>query len=234
MNFFKKNETKHKQYCVIGLGRFGTEVAKILQKERQKITVIDYSGEVIKLKGANFGNAQVVDASNANNLSDIAIQEYHTVIVAVSDFEKSITICSNLRELGVKNIIAKASTLIHQRILKAMGITRTIVAEIESATKIAYQTIYGVNVDLFRFDPNSNNKCFIIEVPVFNQKLWKKTVAEIDAKNKFNFTIIAIKSSKGEVRIPIKGDDIVYRGDVIYVISLIQNIDAINNFFKNH
>ncbi|MDQ0513794.1 trk system potassium uptake protein TrkA [Mycoplasmoides fastidiosum] len=222
-----------KNYCIIGLGRFGYGVAEVLQKEHQNLTIIDFDEEVVELKGKDFSDVQLVDATNIHNLTDIGIKDYDIIIVAVSDFEKSIIICSNLRELGIKNIIAKATNLIHQRILKSMGVSRTIIPDVEIASKVAYQSIYGLNVDLFRFDQADSQKSFIVEVPVFASSLWKKSVAEIT--NKFGhrqFTIIAIKNSKGEIRMPIRGTDIINRGDIVFLISVVTNISSIIDVFQ--
>ncbi|WP_391591943.1 TrkA/KtrA potassium uptake system [[Mycoplasma] cavipharyngis] len=233
--FKSKTNKSVKDYCIIGLGRFGTEIARILQKERQNLTILDCDEEVVEQKGEDFSDVQVVDATNIHNLTDIGIKDYDIIVVAVSDFEKSIIICSNLRELGIKNIIAKATNLIHQRILKSMGVSRTIVPDIEIASKVAYQTIYGMNFDLFQFDKTNSKKSFIIEIPVFASNLWKKTVAEItQQKNNYSYTIIAIKNSKGEIRMPIRGTDVINRGDIVFVISNADNVTEITSIFQNN
>lgn len=229
------SKNQRKNYCVIGLGRFGGEIAKILQRENQNILVLDKNEDVIAARGHEFTEVMLLDACNINDLGGIGIADFNEVIVAVSDFEKSITICSNLRELGVKNISAKATTTIHQRILKSMGINKTFIPDIELASRVAYKTIYGLNIDLFRFNSASNKTnigCFMIEIPVINRLLTQKTIAEIDLIKKYEASIVAIKRPNGEFIVPVKGDDRLNVGDSVFVLTKNKNINQIAMFFK--
>jgi trk system potassium uptake protein TrkA len=135
-------------YCVIGLGRFGTEVASQLNKMGGNVMVIDKNPDLIQKAAKIHELAIVSDAGDINSLVETGIAGVGTVIVAVSNIESSIMICANLRELGVKDIIAKAVNNVHKRVLKTMGVPRVVIPEIEIADRIAFQALFNIGVDI--------------------------------------------------------------------------------------
>ncbi|GHU31814.1 hypothetical protein FACS1894166_03960 [Bacilli bacterium] len=135
-------------YCVIGLGRFGTEVALQLHKMGKDVMVIDVNADAVKKASKIYEIAVECDSTDINSLSETSITSVSTVIVAISDIEVSIMVCANLRELGLKDIIAKATNNVHKRVLKTMGIARVVIPEIEIADRIAFQALFNVGVDI--------------------------------------------------------------------------------------
>jgi trk system potassium uptake protein TrkA len=135
-------------YCIIGLGRFGSEVATQLNKMGKNVMVIDKNPNLVQKASKIHELAIVCDASDINSLAETGITGINTVIVAVSNIESSIMICANLRELGLKDIIAKAINNVHKRVLKTMGISRVVIPEIEIADRIAFQALFNVGVDI--------------------------------------------------------------------------------------
>jgi trk system potassium uptake protein TrkA len=135
-------------YCVIGLGRFGAEVASQLNKMGKNVMVIDNDPNLIQKAGKIHELAIVSDASDIHSLAETGITSVGTIIVAVSNIESSIMICANLRELGLKDIIAKAINNVHKRVLKTMGISRVVIPEIEIADRIAFQALFNIGIDI--------------------------------------------------------------------------------------
>jgi trk system potassium uptake protein TrkA len=137
-----------KDYCVIGLGRFGAEVADQLNKMGKNVMVVDKNPDLIQKASKVHELAIICDASDFNSLAETGITSVDTIIVAVSNIESSIMICANLRELGQKDIIAKAINNVHKRVLKTMGVTRVVIPEIEIADRIAFQALFKIGVDI--------------------------------------------------------------------------------------
>jgi trk system potassium uptake protein TrkA len=137
-----------KDYCVIGLGRFGTEVALQLHKLNKNVMVMDIDKTLVQKAAKIYELAVVCDASDINSLAESGVANVSTIIVAVSNIESSIMICANLRELGHKDIVAKAINNVHKRVLKTMGIPRVVIPEIEIADRVAFQSIFNVGVDI--------------------------------------------------------------------------------------
>jgi trk system potassium uptake protein TrkA len=135
-------------FAVIGLGRFGTEVALQLSKNGRNVMVIDENKELIQRASKIHELAITCDASDLNSLSETGISNVSTVIVAISNIESSIMICANLRELGLRDIIAKAINHTHRRVLKTMGISRVVIPEVEIADRVAFQALFNIGVDV--------------------------------------------------------------------------------------
>ncbi|MDR0825824.1 MAG: NAD-binding protein, partial [Mycoplasmataceae bacterium] len=91
-------------YCVIGLGRFGQEVALQLHKMGKDVMVIDVDDEAVKKASKIYEIAVECDSTDINSLAETSITSVSTVIVAISNIEVSIMVCANLRELGLKDI----------------------------------------------------------------------------------------------------------------------------------
>jgi trk system potassium uptake protein TrkA len=139
---------KRNDYCIIGLGRFGNEVALQLHKMGKSIMVIDKDKDTIQKASKVYDLAIICDATDINSLSEAGIGIMVPVIGAIDDIEDSIMVCANLRELGHKDIVAKANNQIHKRILKTMGIARVVIPEMEIADKVAFQSLFNVGVDI--------------------------------------------------------------------------------------
>jgi trk system potassium uptake protein TrkA len=135
-------------YCIIGLGRFGVEVAYQLNRMGKNVMVIDKNPNLVQTASKIHELAIACDASDINSLAETGITGVNTVVVAISNIESSIMVCANLRELGLKDIIAKAINNVHKRVLKTMGISRVVIPEIEIADRIAFQALFNIGVDI--------------------------------------------------------------------------------------
>ena len=93
-----------KQYLVIGLGRFGTGVAKTLYEAEKNVLAIDIDEELVQEKiDANIlKNAVIGDPSDEKVLKDIGAENFDVAFICIADIEASVMIALNLKELGVK------------------------------------------------------------------------------------------------------------------------------------
>ena len=112
--------TKKKTFCIIGMSTFGLSIAKQLTDLGFNVIVIDKDDAVINRLNNKFDTAVAADATNINALKSLAIQDLDTVVVAIRDFEVSIYVCTNLKELNVPNIIAYAKGSVQMKILKTL------------------------------------------------------------------------------------------------------------------
>ncbi|MDR0545304.1 MAG: TrkA family potassium uptake protein [Mycoplasmataceae bacterium] len=197
-------------YCVIGLGRFGTEVAEQLTNMGKNVMVVDTNQETIQKASKFYDIAVCCDATDINALSESGVKNIGTIIVAISDMESSITIATNLKELGVNDIIARASTVIHKRILKTIGVPRIHIPEIEIASKVAFQALFNVGVDIVSVGYGIS----WIKSTVSNRDIINKTMAELNFRNKYNATIMMVQR-QGEVIFPPTNDTSLQLGDIV-------------------
>ncbi|RIV16662.1 potassium channel family protein [Mycoplasmopsis gallopavonis] len=141
--------------AVIGTGRFGSAVIDQLIKLGKNILVIDKNEEEAKNYSDEVQRVVIADAADMRALKGIRIDQMETVVVAVSD---NIEIVAALLELNVKNIIARAKSERHARVLKQIGVSVIIRPEHEAGTRAALiaanNNFINYTENLFEFESN--------------------------------------------------------------------------------
>ena len=136
------------EYCVIGYGRFGEQIANQLKELGKNVMIIENDADLVDKISREHEIVIKADAKDINALHDAAVKNVRNVICATADLESSIMICANLKQLGVENILARAKNATHERVLKTMGITNVISPETEIANKTALQLVYNLGADI--------------------------------------------------------------------------------------
>jgi len=214
-------------YCVIGLGRFGSEVAHVLKENGKNVMVIDRNEDLIQKAAKTYEIAINCDASDINSLAETGVINVRTTIVAISSIEESLMVCANLRELGVKDIIAKASNKIHKRVLKTMGIAHVVIPEIEIADKIAMQALYNIGADIVSFGSGFS----WIKLTVSNKDIVGKKLADLDIRKKYEATVILVQH-QGEMIFPPTSETTFNIGDVVTIMCRVEKLKAIVKLFN--
>ena len=215
------------EYCVIGLGRFGTQIASKLNSLGKKVMVIDTDQELINKASKTHEICIKGDATNINFLADSGIKNVKTVVVAISSIDISIMVCSNLKELGMNDIISKASNTIHERVLKSIGIPRVVIPDIEVANKMALQSIYNLGADIV----NVGIGISWIKSIVTNKEVIDKPIFQLKIKEKFDGNIMLIQRRE-KVIFPITKDTTLKIGDVVTIMCRDENIAKIFKYLS--
>lgn len=216
------------EYCIIGLGKFGMQVATQIQLHGGHVMAIDINQETINKAGRLFDIAIKCDATDINALIDTAIQNIKTVIVCVSNIEISSIICANLRELSLNNIIARAKNKIHERILKILGVNQVTVPEFEAANRIATKCLYNMGCDVSIIDNNLS----LIKAVVTNPKIVDKNIVDLVLKDKYGANIMFIQRRDLTI-FPITKFTSLKFGDITTIICHNKDIEKIVNLFSN-
>ncbi len=177
-----------KNYAVIGLGTFGKAVAKTLIEYNKEVIAIDKDEKVINEISDVITHSVVLDATDEKALKSVEIQDVDYAIIGVGDIQDSILITLLLKDLGVKNIIAKAINQQHQRVLHKIGATKIILPEIEVGTNLVRNLVSTKLFDKMEM----SEKYSMVEIGPL--KKWiNKTIKETDIRNKFNISIVGIR-----------------------------------------
>lgn len=225
-------EKSYKEYCLIGLNKFNYEIGLVLVAEGHKVTVLDSDPKVINEFGPEFSYAIVCDCRNIKELEDVGVQFFDYVILGITNMETSVIAAANLKKLKVNNILCKAKSETHRRILNMLGISIAFIPEEEIALKIAYKAMYDLNVELFTFDKEIRDT-LLIRVPVLNRTLWNRKVAEIAFLRTISATLISIKKKDGHVIVPVSGEHMIDVGDIVCLICKKDNIKKVKEFFRS-
>jgi trk system potassium uptake protein TrkA len=130
---------KHEHdFAVIGLGRFGANVAKRLEEMGHSVLGIEIDPQVAKEMESSITEVFVLDATNPDALAEADITSFKTVVVAISDdFENNALVTSTLKNMGIPNIICLAGSVRHKEILLRVGADRVVIPAKESGIQLA-------------------------------------------------------------------------------------------------
>ncbi|MGB9715310.1 MAG: potassium channel family protein [Thermodesulfovibrionales bacterium] len=178
-----------KQIAVIGLGRFGYSVAKTLSESGAEIIAIDREEEKVKAVSDFVTYAVQLDAMDEKALRSVGVQNVDTAIVSIGEkIEASILVVMILKEMGIKNIIAKAVTPLHGRVLENIGVQRVVYPERDMAVRIAHSLTRPKILEELELSQEYS----IVELPVPNDFIGK-SVKDIQLRTRYGVNLIAIK-----------------------------------------
>ncbi len=211
-----------KKIALIGLSSFGISVLKTLSEEGIESIAIDIDEKKISDIKEFVTLPLVMDATKKGNLQSVEIDKVDTVIVSTGPtLESSILIVNILKEMGVKNIIAKALSEDHERILKLVGATEISYPERDAGIKTAKMLSFTNLIDYLPFDSG-----YSIQEIASPEVFYGKSLSELEIRKKFNITIIAIRSIIPERMIPNPGADfIIKESDILFVFGSDKDIE---------
>lgn len=148
---------KSQSYGVIGLGKFGSVVADELLAAGYTVVVADKDEEALKNTQHSPSYAYILDSTNVAALKEAGFHDIGVVILSIGEsVEKSILTLMALKDIGVSNIIAKATSNIHGQILSKLGATKVIYPEKESAKRLVKEfLIKSASFEVFELSANT-------------------------------------------------------------------------------
>jgi len=178
-----------KKFCVIGLGYFGSNLARSLTKNGAEVLAIDKNIKRVEEVQDEVAVAVVLDSTDKDALSSQGVQDFDAVIVAIGEgFESSITTTSILQELGVKNIYNRMVSKLHARLLKLLGIENILLPEAEAADHLARRFVMPGLIDTFPL--SHSHSIFVVKSP---KRFIGKTIRESNLRIEYNLNVVTIK-----------------------------------------
>jgi trk system potassium uptake protein TrkA len=177
--------------AVIGLGKFGMHVAMELYARGHDVLVVDNSDDLVQ-KGQEFSSKSVVaDCTDKGVLENLGLSSVETAVVSMgTNLAGSILVTMYLKELGVKNIIVKATHDDHKKILEKVGATQIVFPEREMAVRLA-RSITTPNV--LDYLPLTNSFSIMEIIPP--KDFVGKSLVDLDLRKKYHIQIIGIKDT---------------------------------------
>ncbi|MCY7007829.1 TrkA family potassium uptake protein [Fusobacterium simiae] len=215
-----------KQYLVIGLGRFGASVAKTLYNAGEIVLGVDISEELVQDKIDNnvLKNAIIGDASDEKILKDIGAENFDIAFVCIGDIEASVMIALNLKELGIKSIIAKAINKKHGKVLTKIGATEIVYPEEHMGKRIAELTMNTDIIEHLKFTDD-----FVLVEIKAPSIFWNNSLIKLDVRNKYNINVVGIKKSGGKFIPNPTANIIIEEGDILVVITDRKTVKSFND-----
>jgi len=201
------------KFCVIGLGRFGYQLAETLAENGMEVMAIDSSEDIVASIKDKVTHAICMRVTNEESLRNIGVEEMDTVIVAMGEnFAQTILITALLKKrLHVPYVIARAIDDIHQEILTLTGADRVILPEKEIGIRLA-DSLSSPFTDLVRL-----TKDFSISQIIAPRSFVGKTLGELDLFKKYQTFCIGVKKDGKIVSVDnayriADGDRLVFSG----------------------
>jgi trk system potassium uptake protein TrkA len=212
---------KNKTFGVIGLGRFGYYVARTLAQGGAEVIACDVDEERVREISEYVSLAYVLDATDAKALKESGIANVDTAVVSVGEnIEASILIVVQLKELGVKEVVAKAITPLHGKVLEKLGVDRVVYPEKEMAIRVAHSLLVGEFIEEIPI----GEKHSLFELKAFDFMLGK-TLRELDVRRRFGVSVLAIKRGENLIVNPV-GDEKVLPGDILVVLGTTEQLST--------
>lgn len=127
-----------KTYAVLGLGEFGKQICLTLMDKGATVIAIDNNQILVDSVRDQVTKAIVADVTDETSLKSLMLGDVDGAIVAIGDnVESSILATTILKELNVPNIVARAISLLHERVLKKIGADVVLNLELESGMRLA-------------------------------------------------------------------------------------------------
>jgi len=177
------------RFTVIGLGLYGTEIARTLAKRGAEVHAIDLNEEKIKNIRDEVASAVSLDATDSKALQSQNIQDSDAVVVAIGENFESLLLCTvHLLDLKVERIIARARGPLQRMILKKLGVQEILSPEIEVGTVISEQLIHP-SIGSFLSLPDDYE---VAEVKT-PRAIANRSLEDIGLRDKYKLNIITVE-----------------------------------------
>ena len=202
-----------KSILLIGLGRFGRHIALKLNGLNHQVMAVDINEERVNTVLPFVTNAQIGDSTSEEFLSTLGVRNYDVCIVAIGDnFQNSLETAYLLKELGAKNVVARASKEMQEKFLLRNGADEVVYPEKQLAAWTAIRCSSDSILDYIELD--EEYAIFELAVPAN----WSgKSILELDIRKKHSINILGIRTD-GKLNMDIKPDTILKQGSSILVL----------------
>ena len=202
-----------KSCVVIGLGRFGSEVARELCRQGCQVLAMDVNQELVSQIANDVTHAVVGDGQDKGVLRALGVREFDCGVIAIGDdLAASVLVTMNLKELGVAQVICKAHDETHRRVLEKLGADRVVIPEQEQGARLARSLSSRNVLDYIEL----SREYGIIEIPVPGS--WRdKSLKELNVRAALGLNILAIRRG-GQINVSPGADFIFEQQDIVVVL----------------
>ena len=213
--------------AVIGLGRFGSSIARSLYNIGHDVLAIDMNESKVHEIMGQVTHSIAGDGTDEGVLRELGIEAYDAAVVAIgSDLVASVMSCVILRTIGISNIVARAHDETHGNALERLGVNRIVNVEKDMGNRVAHSLF---NPEVEQYVGLTND--FGVNLIRVNERWDKKPIKEIgfSGPRGKQSAVLALKRGK-DVFISPDTDEHLKSGDVIVVAG---KDDHLSDILKN-
>lgn len=197
-------------------------IAQTLYELGNEVLAVDKDSERVEEVSDYVTYAVEADSMEESALRELGLRDFDAVIVSIgSNLEASIMTTLIVKELGVKEVIAKAQSNLHGKLLSKVGADKVVFPERDMGVRLGHNLTSSNILDYIQLSPEFS----ILEVKAL--KAWhNKSLAELRLRNKYGVNIIAIKEGK-EMDISPRADYVIGEGNILIMIGKTDDIKNI-------
>ena len=198
-----------KSYIVIGLGRFGAELATKLYECGEEVLAVDTNESIVDKIADHVTRAVTADARDLDVLEKLGAENFDRAVVAVgSDLAASALITMNLKTLNVPFIMCKAHDDTYREILEKLGADRVVLPEREVADKLALGLTHAGVMEYIELSEEFG----IVEMEPIDEWIGK-SIKDLELRTRYGANVIALR----ELNLEDEADDPELRLDIMLI-----------------
>jgi len=210
------------RYAVIGLGKFGATVVRTLFARGHEVIAIDQDRERVQDLRDVATQAIEADCTDQETLRALGIHDADAVVVSLGErMDASILVTLYLRDLGLKEIVVKAISEDHGKVLHLIGATEIVHPERDTARRVAR----GLGLrSIVEYLPLASDSSLVeVKAPV---EFVGRTLAELEIRKRFQVLVVAIKRGES-LLLATGGDERLQPGDVLVLVGRDVDLDVV-------
>lgn len=217
----------NKQFVVIGLGRFGTSVAKTLYDLGNDVLAIDVDEDLVQEISDSVTHAVQMDATDESALKTLGIRNFDVAVITIGEnIQASVMVTLLVKELGVKYIVAKGHSDLHAKVLYKIGADRVILPEKDMGVRVAHNLVSSTILDYIDLSPDYS----IIEIET--PKEWhNNSIRELSLRTRFGINVMAIKK-ENDINITPNAEEVIEPGDILVAIGSTEDLGKLESFIS--
>lgn len=215
---------RDKNVLVLGLGRFGSALARKLFEKGVEVMAVDRDYTKVQKLADQVTYAAQADMTDEETMRELGINNFDIAVIATgSNIEASIEATLLCKDAGIATVIAKATNITHERILQKIGADKIIFPELESGERLA-RVISGSNLlEFIEF----SSEFSLAEIRV--HEAWVgKNLMELDFRKEYNLNVVAFERD-GKTLINPNPTTLIEKNDLIVLIGKSEDVDKISN-----
>ena len=202
-----------KSILLIGLGRFGKHIAMNLSQLGCQVLAVDSKEERVDEALPYVTNAQIGDSTNEEFLRSLGVGNFDACIVAIgNDFQSSLETASLLKELGARQVVARAARDVQEKFLLRNGADQVVYPEKQLAKWTAIRCSTDHILDYMELD--EEHAMFEVTVP---EEWAGRTIGQIDIRRKHHINIMGVKKG-GKLELTLSSDTMLGAGETMLVL----------------
>jgi trk system potassium uptake protein TrkA len=182
---------EHRRFVVLGLGSFGSALARRLTENGCRVTGADSSEERVDQLKEHLYEALVTDVTDRASLEQLLLNHADAVFISLGEeIEKSLLSALHAKELGARRVVVKGVTVEHGKILKRLGVDRVVFPEVEMAEELGDRETWPNVLDFLPIDPEYS----VIEIAV-PASIAGQTLSEADLRRRYGILVLGVKDT---------------------------------------